>query len=108
LGGRQGVIADPAIPHNINKIERMDIYYVFERAAHRLEFRCARNGDHAAQFNLRMELVEQRGGRLCARLRKVGQWPALADIAASGTDVYKSWLRVASGRAVAPMPARGP
>jgi hypothetical protein len=65
---------------------------MFRLAMRHLDFRCARAPGHLAHFDILVDLTETSGGDRSIRLRKIGQWPSLADIAASGIDEYRAFI----------------
>jgi hypothetical protein len=90
------VLPDPYVPagtRNRLKLggQTSDMFEAFRGAVRRLEFSCARNPQHCARFGLGVEVTGE-GGKNKVELVKFGQWPSLADIAASEMDAYRSFI----------------
>jgi hypothetical protein len=80
---------------------RADLFHYLKRWLNHMEFTCARDRSHVAQFGIDATLNTVRDdtrGAISIRsveFRKFGQLPSLADIAASELDAYREFINAA-------------
>lgn len=90
------VTAEAGVPPNfhmrfqVGAVTDKQFATVLDDVFSRLDFQCARRPGHYAHFNFTVEPTGN--GEDGLRLRKIGQWPSLADIAASEIDDYHSLI----------------